>query len=306
MVHTEEEQLAGFDVKVADLLVYLRHAREVTAAFPVGTSPWHIQEIALMKKNTRTVKTHQKPGKPVESKRTGLLIAFEGGDGTGKHTQAKALWQRLRRAAYPVTLVEEPGSTLLGKLLRSWLTVPPASLPDIPAESPLLAAKTDLALPHIMLRSVAPRAELLLFVLARAQLVEEVIKPRLAEGDTVICARYAPSTVAYQGYGQGLRLDLVKEANKIATQGLEPDIVFLLDLPPEQGLARKNKEKSQDAMDHFEDKTLSFHHRVRQGYLEMAAADPRRWVVIDATLPQAEIKRIVWDRVKPLLGKAKP
>jgi len=321
MVLTEEELRAGFDLRTVDLLVYLRHGKEMVAVFPVGVSPRIIHEMVQAEKTKRSSgsqsqgtkcedQTAGETGRFGELRSNGLFIAFEGGDGAGKQTQARALWQRLRRMGYPVVSAEEPGSTLLGRVLRSWLTAPQEGLPgDASAEAveSLLADESigDAALPHIMLRSAAPRAELLLFVLARAQLVEEVIQPRLAEGNIIICSRYAPSTVAYQGYGQGLSLDLVREANKIATQGLEPDIVFLLDLSPEHGLARKIKERDAGGSDHFEDKELAFHHRVRQGYLEMAAADPQRWMVVDATLPQAKIKGIVWDRVEQLLGKKK-
>ena len=319
MVLTEEEQQAGFDLRAVDLLVYLRRKKEIVAAFPVGVAPQTIHETVQLagvevssSSPSRGIKPEvqasEETAKIGELKGKGLFVAFEGGDGAGKQTQARALWQRLRRMGYPVVLAEEPGSTLLGRVLRSWLTAPQANLPrDVSAKAieSLLADETigDAALPHIMLRSAAPRAELLLFVLARAQLVEEVLQPRLSEGSIIICSRYAPSTVAYQGYGQGLGLDLVREANRIATQGLEPDVVFLLDLSPEHGLARKMKERDTGGRDHFEDKELAFHQRVRQGYLEMAAADPERWMVMDATLPRAKIRKIVWDRVAQLLGK---
>lgn len=316
-VLTEGEPQEGFELQTRDLLVFLRRGQEVLAAFPIGTSPQHVRGVIQTGKMERSRglpdrgskdegKAVRRMGNSRAPDRKGLFLVFEGGDGAGKQTQAIALWQRLRRAGYAVVLAEEPGSTLLGRVLKTWLTVPPASLPDAVPKSVelLLAAESvsDAALPHLMLRSAAPRAELLLFVLARAQLVEEFILPRLAAGDVVICSRYAPSTVAYQGYGQGLNLELVKEANKVATQGLEPDVVFLLDLSPEEGLARKARGKTADAKDHFEDKELSFHHRVRQGYLEMAAADPQRWVVVDATLPPAQIRKTVWNKAKPLLG----
>jgi len=113
----------------------------------------------------------------------------------------------------------------------------------------------------------------------------------------VICDRYTDSTVAYQGYGRGLDLDAIQAVNTIVTQGLLPDLVILLDLPVEIGLARKRSA----SQDRFEREEAAFHHRVREGYLKMAAADPQRWLVVDATLPRKKVERVVWERVKRLL-----
>jgi dTMP kinase len=138
---------------------------------------------------------------------------------------------------------------------------------------------------------------LLLFNVSRAQLVAEVIRPELEKGTIVICDRFADSTTAYQGYGRGLDLKTVAAANKIGTQGLIPDVTILMDISVEAGLARKKEKKS----DRFEMEELSFHRRVREGYLKLAAAEPQRWLVIDATKGKDEIAGIIWQRVGQLL-----
>ena len=143
---------------------------------------------------------------------------------------------------------------------------------------------------------ISSEAELLLFAASRAQLVTEVIRPALREGKIVICDRFSYSTLVYQGYGRGLNLSTIEMVNSLAAQNLQPDVVILLDLPPEQGLARKRNIK-----DRFEMEDLSFHRRVREGYLKLAAADPDRWLVIDATLPKRKISEIIWEKVSQLL-----
>ena len=185
-----------------------------------------------------------------------LFITFEGGEGCGKSTQARALWRRLRQQNIPAILTHEPGGTALGYKIRRVLKGK--------GKSP-----------------ISSEAELLLFVASRAQLVTEVIQPALREGKIVICDRFSYSTLVYQGYGRGLNLPAVEMVNSLATQNLQPDIVILLDLLPEQGLTRKRNLK-----DRFELEELSFHRRVREGYFRLAAADPDRWLVIDATLPK--------------------
>ena len=139
----------------------------------------------------------------------------------------------------------------------------------------------------------------MLFNASRAQLVAEVIQPGLENGKVVISDRYADSTTAYQGYGRGLDLDMVKATNSAATQGLKPDLTILLDIPAEEGLDRK-KAKSRDR---FEREALAFHQRVREGYLRLAADDPKRWLVIDASQSKQEIAQIIWQRVSQLLSR---
>jgi dTMP kinase len=197
-----------------------------------------------------------------------LFITFEGGEGCGKSTEARALHRRLSCLGIPALLTHEPGGTPLGNRLRRWLK----------GEG-----------------EIDPQTELLLFNASRAHLVSQVVRPALDRGYIVICDRFAESTIAYQGYGRGLALGLIEAANNIATQGLRPALIVLLDIPVEQGLARKR------LRDRFEREEIAFHQRVRQGYLEMAKKDPGRWLVIDGSLPKKEIGRLIWERVKQLL-----
>jgi dTMP kinase len=146
---------------------------------------------------------------------------------------------------------------------------------------------------------LSPEAELLLFVASRAQLIAEVVRPALEEGKIVICDRFSHSTLAYQGYGRGLALDTIETVNRLATQNLKPDIVVLLDLAPEEGLSRKGNLK-----DVFELQALSFHQRVREGYLEAATREPGRWLVVDARFPKTKIAGIIWERVSQLLQRS--
>ena len=144
----------------------------------------------------------------------GFFITFEGGEGCGKSSQSRLLYRRLQKLAVPALLTHEPGVTDLGKKITR-----------------LLKWSQDI--------DISPLAELLLFNASRAQLVKEVIRPALEKGVIVICDRFADSTTAYQGYGRGLDLDTVKAVNRMATQGLVPDLTILLDMPVEGGLARK-------------------------------------------------------------------
>ena len=202
-----------------------------------------------------------------------MFITFEGGEGSGKSTQARSLFRRLVKEGVPAVLTREPGGTTLGKRLARYLKWGE--------------------------RSLSPTAELLLFDASRAQLVDEAIRPALDRGKWVVCDRYADSTIAYQGYGRGLGLVLVKAANNAATGGLTPDITFLLDMPAEMGLARKAGARS----DRFEQEEIAFHRRVREGYLKMAADEPKRWLVIDGTKPKDEIAGIIWEQVSRLLRR---
>ena len=201
-----------------------------------------------------------------------LFITFEGGEGCGKSTQALALWKKLCQQNVPAILTHEPGGTALGNEIRKSLK----------------RKRED---------SVSVQAEWLLFVASRAQLVTEVIRPALDSDKVVICDRFFHSTLVYQGYGRGLDLTMLEMVNNLATQNLKPSIIILLDTSPEEGLARKRSLK-----DRFELEDLSFHHRVREGYLKMAAEEPDRWLVIDASLPKGKIAQIIWDKVSQLLS----
>jgi len=231
-----------------------------------------------------------------------LFITFEGGDGAGKSTQAQALVKFLRKENRQVVYAEEPGTTLLGKMLKEWLRDRDHSLTLIPKTGTQLSLIeeqiNDHLLPDILLHGMAPRAELLAFIIARAQLVDEVILPNLKNGNIVVCNRYADSTVAYQGYGRGVDLKLVDMANHIATQGLKPNLTILLDIVPTEGLSRK----WQSTKDHFEKQVLDFHRRVREGYLKLAAKEPERWLVVDATQSKEKVAKIIWQKVNQLLS----
>jgi dTMP kinase len=201
----------------------------------------------------------------------GLFITFEGGEGCGKSTQSRLLLKKLEQRNIPVVLTHEPGGTVLGNELRRAIKRRRGSF-------------------------ISPQAELFLFVASRAQLVAELIRPALEEGKVVICDRFTYSTLVYQGYGRELGLTAIEMVNNMATGNLKPDLIILLDISPEQGLARK-----QSLKDRFEMEDLSFHRRVREGYLKTAATEPDRWLVIDASLPKAKIAEIIWDRVSQLL-----
>jgi dTMP kinase len=200
-----------------------------------------------------------------------LFITFEGGEGCGKSTQSRLLLKKLHQQNIPAVLTHEPGGTALGNELRKTLKRKRGS-------------------------SISPQAELFLFAASRAQLLAELIRPALEEGKLVICDRFTYSTLVYQGYGRGLDLAAIETVNNMATQNLKPDLAILLNISPEQGLARKRSLK-----DRFELEDLPFHRRVREGYLKMAAAEPDRWLVIDASLPKGKIAEIIWDRVSKLL-----
>ena len=202
-----------------------------------------------------------------------MFVVFEGGEGCGKSTQARALHRWLVRTGQTAVLTREPGGTSLGERMRRSLKKP---------------GRTP----------IAPLAELFLFAAARAQLVEEVISPALEAGATVVCDRYFYSTLAYQGYGRRVDLDTIRAANSAATGGLSPDLVVLLDMPPRAGLGRK---KGRDG-DRFESQGLAFHTRVRKGYLEMARADAERWLVLDGRLPRKAIGDAIQQRVRGLTG----
>jgi len=203
-----------------------------------------------------------------------LFITFEGGEGSGKSTQSRALYRRLSQSAIPALLTHEPGGTPFGNKIGRWLK-------------------------WAEIKDISPLTELLLFNASRAQLVGEIIRPNLENGMAVICDRYTGSTTAYQSYGRGLDLEMVEAINNAATQGLKPDLIILLDIPVEEGFTRKRARKQ----DRFEQEDIAFHQRVREGYLKLAANDPRRWVVIDASQSKAKIREIIWQRVSQLLSR---
>lgn len=185
----------------------------------------------------------------------GKFISFEGIEGTGKSTQAKLLQQSLTGLGYEVILTEEPGGTLISLRIREVL----------------------LSVDH---SNMKPLTELLLYNAARAQHIEEVILPALSRGAVVITDRFTDSTFAYQGYGRGIVLNLLESIDKIATNGLRPDMTILLDLDVETGLKRNRRINKTDRLE-LED--VEFHERVRKGYHELAAKEPERIKVLDAS-----------------------
>ncbi len=211
--------------------------------------------------------------------RRGLFITFEGPEGSGKSTQLALLADWLREQDYEVLRTREPGGTRIGETIRSLLH-------------------------DIRFTEMRPRAEILLYSASRAQLVDEIIRPALAEGKVVLCDRYADSTYAYQGYGRGLPLEWLRRITDFATGGLRPDLTICLDLAPELGLARKVAGKTE--MNRLDREQLDFHRRVRAGYLELAGMEPERWRIIAAEEPveavQAAIRALVAEKLERLGG----
>ncbi len=202
-----------------------------------------------------------------------LFITFEGGEGGGKTVQSRLLKRKLSRLGLPVLLTREPGGTAFGVKVSRLVKWSPRG-------------------------SISPVAELLLFNASRAQLVSQIICPALEEGRAVICDRFADSTLAYQGYGRGLDMDMVKTVVNAATGGLKPDLTVLLDIAVEAGFTRTTARKR----DRFEQEDLEFHRKVREGYLKLAAQEPGRWLVVDASQSKTKVTSIIWERVIRLLG----
>ncbi len=196
---------------------------------------------------------------------SGQFITIEGGEGVGKSTQARLLAERLRAAGVTVLEVREPGGTPTGDRIR-------AILLDAPGFT------------------ISPRAELLLYEAARAELTATVIAPALERGETVVCDRFFDSSTAYQGYGRRLGPDMVRELNLVATGGLRPDLTILLDLETEEALRRA----TQGGPDRIEAESLGFHRAVIEGFDEIAEAEPLRVVRIDAAGTVDEVAEAIW------------
>lgn len=208
-----------------------------------------------------------------EGSAPGRFIVFEGPEGAGKSTQIARLAARLRAGGHDPLVTREPGGTPAGDRIRAVLLDP-----DL---------RVDAA------------TEFLLYAAARAQHVSEVIGPALAEGRIVLSDRFAAASVAYQGYGRGLDLEWIHDVNARVTVGLRPDLVVLLDLEPSVGLTRVAARGRPDRLEVAE---LAFHLRVRDGFTALAAADPDRWRVFDASSPAATLEAQVWRAVAPVLG----
>lgn len=208
----------------------------------------------------------------------GLFITFEGPDGSGKSTQIELVEEHLLRLGYRVYRTREPGGTSIGDQIRD-------------------------VLHDVNNTEMSARAEILLYSASRAQLVEQLIIPRLNQGEVVLCDRYADSTYAYQGYGRQLEFDTLRLITRFATQALIPDLTIYLDLAVEEGLRRKEEANTVGLgeWNRMDQLALDFHRRVREGYLEMARSEPERWLVVDATASVTEINRLICSRLEQVL-----
>jgi len=204
-----------------------------------------------------------------------MFITFEGTEGSGKTTQIKPLAKFLVRLGYNVLTTREPGGTQIGDQIRE-----------------ILLQKENTAMEW--------RTEILLFQASRAQLVEQLIRPHLENGGVVLCDRYADSTLAYQGYGYQRDLQTLREIIHFATSGLKPDLTILLDLDVEAGLSRRTQGGNVNRLDAYE---LAFHRRVRAGYLELAHAEPDRWVILDSRQPPDQIQQQIQQVLLERLGE---
>lgn len=202
-----------------------------------------------------------------------MFITLEGPEGSGKTSHIPHLVEFLREKGYIVFPTREPGGTSIGEQIRE-------------------------VIHDLKNAEMHPRTETLLYQAARAQIVEEVFKPRLKMGEIVLSDRYFDSTIAYQGYGHGQDLEQVRQLVRYATGGLTPDLTILLDLEVEIGLQRKSKQQEWNRLDAY---TVDFHKRVRAGYLELAEAEPTRWRVIDSSqrweTVQSELRRIIENKL---------
>lgn len=208
----------------------------------------------------------------------GKFITFEGGEGAGKSTQIKLLEAELKKRGIEVVLTREPGGTRLSEKVRSLLK---DELEDPPCD----------------------RSELLLFLAARAQLVKNVIKPALERGAWVLSDRFSDSTFAYQGYGRGLDLKILRLANDFACDGLKSDLTLLMEISSEESLKRMRSRESATGTvaDRIENAGDDFHSRLRFGFKDLAAQEPGRIKTIDASGTIEEVQEKIWKRVQPLI-----
>jgi len=204
-----------------------------------------------------------------------VFITLEGPDGSGKSMQVPALSEYIRSLGYQVLTTREPGGTFIGDQIRE------------------VIMRMDNT-------SIHPRTEILLFCAARAQIVAEVIRPQLQQGVVVISDRYADSTLAYQGYGHGVDLAILRQILSFATGGLVPDLTLLFDVDVETGLSRRQSGGGE--WNRLDDYAVAFHRRVRNGYLELAAAEPARWVRIDAAQTPVRVREDLQQVILARLG----
>ena len=208
-----------------------------------------------------------------------VFVTFEGPDGSGKTTQIKLLAGYLQALGYDVLVTREPGGTSIGDQIR-------------------------VVLHDVKNVEMACETEFLLYSASRAQLVRQVVKPHLMRGGVVLCDRFADSSMAYQGYGRELDLAAVRLITQFATEGLVPDLTVYLDLPVEVGIERKQVAHAAQAgeWNRLDQQSMDFHRRVRRGYLQMAQADPGRWLVIDAAQSIDDTQAVIRKRLETLLS----
>lgn len=206
---------------------------------------------------------------------SGLFVSMEGPEGSGKSTQAAKLLAALQRRGRTVVGVREPGGTVVGERIRELLRSETAGHP------------------------LCPEAEALLFAASRAQLVREVIRPALARGEWVVSDRFADSTTVYQGYGRGLDVDMLLALNATAAGETVPDVTILLDIDVAESRRRlqRRTDEGGESLDRIEREALSFHERVRHGYLDLAQRFPERFRHVDASGPEDVVADAVWDLV---------
>ena len=209
----------------------------------------------------------------------GKFITFEGPEGGGKSTQVQTLAEWLRKQGKKVVVTREPGGTRMSELIRSLV-------------------RDEMEDPPVT------RCEVLLFLAARAQVVSQVIRPALAHGEWVVCDRFADSTFAYQGYGRGIDVQLLKNFNDFVTEGLVPDLTILLDVPPEVSRTRlaARQASTADTGDRIEAAGEMFHRRLREGFLDLAKAEPKRFTVIDASKSIEKVAAAVQKTVQRILS----
>ena len=208
---------------------------------------------------------------------TGLFVTFEGIEGCGKTTQLQKLSNHLKCQNYQVVATREPGGTVIGDSIRTILLNPS----------------------H---QEMSPLCELFLYEASRIQLLTEVIKPAMSQGAIDLCDRFTDSSLAYQGYGRGIPLELIKEQNRVATVGIRPQLTFLFDLPVEEGFkriaARQYPTIRGCKEDRLEREDLAFHERVRKGFLDLAEKEPERIAVIDAREDEGQIFKAILSIIK--------
>jgi len=203
-----------------------------------------------------------------------MFITFEGTEGSGKTTQIKLLATSLQQLGYQVCCTREPGGTAIGNQIRHILH-------------------------DVNNREMTAEAEILLYAASRAQLVRELILPKLNQKQIVLCDRYVESTYAYQGYGRGLNFEILRHLSAFATQELRPDLIIYLDLDIDVGLQRK--QVGQAEMNRMDQQTRDFYERVHQGYYEMAQTEPARWLIIPASADVEVIQARIYQQIQPLL-----